>query len=158
MSNSVDSDQTAEWGVWSGSTLFAFNTWISIKHGNNKNEPDTPYIGNGPVRRVKVVESIRHKVVKLRKVAVGNKEHTNEHNSESRSHYYYESNAFCSIQAHRSPRKFVDIITKTYLFKYTENLTTKKWKISDKKSWYFSYFCSKHRLWVLVRTALSRRF
>ena len=26
-------------------------------------------------------------------------------------------------------------------------------KISDKKLWYFSYFCSKHRLWVLVRTA-----
>ena len=23
---------------------------------------------------------------------------------------------------------------------------------------YFSYFCSKHRLWVLVRTASSRRF
>ena len=24
-----------------------------------------------------------------------------------------------------------------------------------KKFWYFSYFCSKHRLWVLVRTASS---
>ena len=43
--------------------------------------------------------------------------------------------------------------TKTSLFKYTENLTTKKWKFSNKKIWYFSYFCSKHRLWVLVRTA-----
>ena len=42
-------------------------------------------------------------------------------------------------------------ITKTCLFKYTEKLTTKKWK-------YSSYFCSKHRLWVLVRTALARRF
>ena len=39
-----------------------------------------------------------------------------------------------------------------------KNFTTKKWKISDKKFWYFSYFCSKHRLWVLVRTASSRRF
>ena len=26
------------------------------------------------------------------------------------------------------------------------------------KFWYSSYFCSKHRLWVLVRTALARRF
>ena len=49
-------------------------------------------------------------------------------------------------------------ITKTSLFKYTENFTTKKWKLTDKKIWYFSHFCSKHRLWVLVRTALMRRF
>ena len=34
----------------------------------------------------------------------------------------------------------------------------KKWKFSDKKFWYFSYFCTKHRLWVLVRTASMRRF
>ena len=26
-----------------------------------------------------------------------------------------------------------------------------KMKISDKKFWHFSYFCSKHRLWVLAR-------
>ena len=38
-------------------------------------------------------------------------------------------------------------ITKTCLFKYTENFTTKKWKFSDKNFWYFSYFWSKHRLW-----------
>ena len=50
------------------------------------------------------------------------------------------------------------IITKTCLSKYTENLTTKKGKFSDEKYWYFSYFCSKHRLWVLVRTASARRF
>ena len=50
-----------------------------------------------------------------------------------------------------------NIITKTRLFKYTENFTTQKWKFSDKKSWCFSYFCSKHRLWVLVRTS-TRRF
>ena len=50
-------------------------------------------------------------------------------------------------------------ITKTRLFKYIEYFTTKKkWKFSDKKFWYFSYFCSKHRLWVLVRTASSKRF
>ena len=49
-------------------------------------------------------------------------------------------------------------ITKTCLFKYTENFSTKKLKFSEKKFWYFSYFCSKHRLWVLVRTASTRRF
>ena len=49
-------------------------------------------------------------------------------------------------------------ITKTRLFKYTENFTTKNGNFSDKKFWYFSYFCSKHRLCVLVRTASTRRF
>ena len=48
-------------------------------------------------------------------------------------------------------------ITKTCLFKYTENFTSNNWKVSDKKLWYFSYFCSKFRLWVLVRTASPRR-
>ena len=49
-------------------------------------------------------------------------------------------------------------ITKTCLFKYTENFTTKKWKFSDKKFLYFTYFWSKHWLWVLVRTASMRWF
>ena len=49
-------------------------------------------------------------------------------------------------------------ITKTGLFKYTESFTTKKMKIFRYKFWYFSYFCSKHGLWVLVRTASPRRF
>ena len=40
---------------------------------------------------------------------------------------------------------------KTRLFKHIENFTTKR-KFSDKDSDIFSYFCSKHRLWVLVRT------
>ena len=67
-----------------------------------------------------------------------------------------------SLALPRMPGKDSDqtsrFITKTRLFKYTENLTTKKWKFSDKKFWYFSYFCSKHRLSVLVRTASARRF
>ena len=33
-------------------------------------------------------------------------------------------------------------IMKTRLFKYIENFTVKYWKFSDKKLWYFSYFCS----------------
>ena len=33
-----------------------------------------------------------------------------------------------------------------------------KWKIFIKKKfWYFSYSCSKHRLWVLVRTASASK-
>ena len=44
-------------------------------------------------------------------------------------------------------------ITKTCLFKCIENFTTKKWNFSDKKIWYFSCFCSKHWLYVLVWTA-----
>ena len=53
---------------------------------------------------------------------------------------------------------FFQDITKTCLFKYIGNFTYKNWKFSDKKLWYFSYFFSKHRLWVLVRTASARRF
>ena len=34
----------------------------------------------------------------------------------------------------------------------------KKKKMFSDKHWYFTYFCSKHRLWVLVRTASPRRF
>ena len=41
--------------------------------------------------------------------------------------------------------------TKTCLFKYSENFTTKNESFSDKKFWHSSYFCSKHRLWVHVR-------
>ena len=32
-------------------------------------------------------------------------------------------------------------LAKTRLFKYIENFTTKQGKFSDKKLWYFSYFC-----------------
>ena len=37
-------------------------------------------------------------------------------------------------------------------------IVKKKRKFSAEKVWYFSYFCSKHRLWVHVRTASPRRF
>ena len=47
-------------------------------------------------------------------------------------------------------------IMKTRLFKYIENFTSKTGKFPDKTFWYFSYFCSKHRLLVLVRTASAR--
>ena len=50
-------------------------------------------------------------------------------------------------------------ITKTRLCKYVENFTSKK-KLKNfrQKPLIFSYFCSKHRLWVLVRTASARWF
>ena len=54
-----------ERGVWSGSTLFALNIGISIKHDKKKNWPDTQFIGNGPVQRVEVQESTWHKWVNL---------------------------------------------------------------------------------------------
>ena len=44
----------AERGVWSVSILFALITGIPIKHGNNKNWPDTPKTGNGLVQSVQV--------------------------------------------------------------------------------------------------------
>ena len=44
-------------------------------------------------------------------------------------------------------------ITKTSIFKYTENLLPKRENVQI-QIWIFSYFCRKHRLWVLVRTAL----
>ena len=50
------------------------------------------------------------------------------------------------------------LITKTHLFKYIENFTTKKGNFSDKEFSYFSYFCSIYRLWVLIRSASARRF
>ena len=43
--------------------------------------------------------------------------------------------------------------TKTRLFKDIENFATKNKKTSDKKILICSYSCSKHLLWVLVRTA-----
>ena len=59
---------------------------------------------------------------------------------------------------HKPLITFWFLITKTLLFKYFENFTTKIGKFFDKKFWYFSYSCSKHWLWVLVRTASARRF
>ena len=48
-------------------------------------------------------------------------------------------------------------ITKICLFKYTK-IYHQKWKFSDKKFWYFSCFCLKHKVLVLIRTALMRQF
>ena len=73
----------------------------------------------------------------------------NEHRRSGVNFYPYVSNLMLWLQL---CRLIIQFITQTRLFKYTENFTSKSWKFSDKKLWYFSYFCSKHRLWVLVRT------
>ena len=39
-----------------------------------------------------------------------------------------------------------------------KNFTTKNWQFFSNNILIFSYFYSKHRLWVSVKTALSRRF
>ena len=41
---------------------------------------------------------------------------------------------------------------------YWKFYNQKKGKFSDKNFWYFSYSCSKHILWVLIRTTSVRRF
>ena len=35
-------------------------------------------------------------------------------------------------------------ITKTHLFKYIENFTSRNWKFSDEKLWYFSYISAQN--------------
>ena len=44
---------TATCSIWSGSTLFVIRTGVSIKHGDNKNNPDTVSTGNGPVQKLR---------------------------------------------------------------------------------------------------------
>ena len=125
---------------------------------NNKNWPGTPYIGNGLVRRMKVEESILHKWVKWRKkktyiwivLLSGAMSTDDPHGNE-----LVKKNKEMSLLVFTPDMLNITI---TCLFKYIENFTTKKGKISDKKFWYFSYSCSKHRLWVPVRTTSLRQF
>ena len=79
---------------------------------------------------------------------------------ENRKQYHAKCMHFAKMQlvSGRYTVVLYHAFTKTRLFKYIENFTSKNWKYSDKKLWYFSYFYSKHRLWVLVRTASARRF
>ena len=39
------------------------NTEFSTKLVNNKSKPDSPYIGNGPVKTIEADEPARHKFV-----------------------------------------------------------------------------------------------
>ena len=91
----------------------------------------------------------------------------------SLNHVCVSQNHFCAINVQiiehtsqskstgggcNAPEPVFLTITKTRLFKYIENFTSKNRKFSGKKLWNFLYFCSIHRLWVLVRTASARRF
>ena len=73
---------------------------------------------------------------------------------------YRQSCSICFTKAHLRSFNLVirALITKTRLFKYIENFTTKNWRFSDKNSHIFHISAQKHTLWVLVRTASSRRF
>ena len=53
---------------------------------------------------------------------------------------------YISTKYHKNIPKVFWLITKTFLFKYTENFTSKNWNFSDKNSDIFSYFCWKLRL------------
>ena len=61
----------------------------------------------------------------------------------------------CMAQQGRNVRNHYENTAYSNILKF---LQPKTGKFSDKKFKYFSYFCSKHRLWVLVRTASARRF
>ena len=50
------------------------------------------------------------------------------------------------------------LITKTRPCNIQKKILVVKMKNFTGKKRYFSYFCSKHRLWVHVRTASARRF
>ena len=63
-----------------------------------------------------------------------------------------------AVSDYPKPSSQQPYITKTRLFKYIENFTTKTSKFSDKNSDIFHILAQKHRLWVLVRTASSKRF
>ena len=57
------------------------------------------------------------------------------------------------------PSQFGDITLRKHAYSnILKILLPKNWKFSDKNLRYFSYYCSKHILWVLVRTASPRRF
>ena len=63
--------------------------------------------------------------------------------------YYFYCIIFYSLKKNMAQvSAVISNITKTRVFKYIENFTTKNWKFSDKKKKdIFSYFCSKDRLW-----------
>ena len=61
MANSVDQDQTPQ----NPNLIRVYTVCLIMKHYNDKNQPDTPYIGNERAQRVKVEECTRHKWVKV---------------------------------------------------------------------------------------------
>ena len=58
----------------------------------------------------------------------------------------------------RMHAKFVNSLRKHAYSNTLKILPPKNENFQVKKSYIFSYFCSKHRLWVPFRTASTRRF
>ena len=66
---------------------------------------------------------------------------------------------FLNVVAVKVETKTSVLITKTCLYNFDPlkpQFYIVNWGLQGLH--YFSYFCSKHRLWVLVRTASPRRF
>ena len=63
----------------------------------------------------------------------------------------------CEIEVSHMSKELISSLQKHAYSNILKILPPKNEKFSDKKFSYFSYFCSKHRLWVLVRTASTRR-
>ena len=51
------------------------------------------------------------------------------------------------VRLHRLKHQLADPLRKHAYSNVLKILPPKNWKFSDKKLWYFSYFCSKQRLW-----------
>ena len=168
------SSDATERGICPVPIRFALNAGISLKRGNNKNKPNTHLAGNVPIQWIKAKEIIRPKWVKGTWSTWYLFYHFREGRqvlwlsvclSANQIAYKKRSKLFpcrkgskSRLTGTSSESESINFITKIRVFKYNENFTNKKWKFSNKKFWYFSYFCSKHRLWVLVGTASMRRF
>ena len=159
-------------GVWSRSTLFAivclflkdsrnYEEWVN---GQERRLLDysvfkKSFLHGALIRRSKFAIFVRFNVNRKG----GNDQesiqlpNTSGHQRERRMHLkQWQHNQ--NTTSRKSKGQFLSIM-KTRLFKYTENFTAKKNEsFQINKIWYFSYFCSKHTLWVLVRTASTRRF
>ena len=144
------------------STLLALTSGISIEHSHNNNYPD---IGSRPVQKVIVEESIEHKLVKkVIWIYIQEENYRAERTStvtiRERADIYYNTvkPSFSKLIAFRVLLLYV--ITKTGLY----NFDPLKPHFCIVKLGFtgvyiiFLISAQNHRLWVLVRTALARRF
>ena len=68
------------------------------------------------------------------------------------------SNTVIKVMSSRSVNLLHTSLRKYVYSNILKILQPKRENFQIKKFWCFSCFCSKHRLWVLVRTASARRF
>ena len=60
------------------------------------------------------------------------------------------------VICHHGPKLF--LITITCIYNHPANSNDCKMTIFGRKCLIFSYFCSKHKLWVHIRTVVLRRY